>query len=91
MKHWNEGVHNSENWIYIGSYNFSLNNKEEKGDIYIHKNKKIYKGISVQYGNEEFQYYSSSIIYEEDVPLSLSSAILLGYGIVTNRTTKRMK
>ena len=82
-RHWSEGVHLLEaGWVYLGSYNLGTG---QKGDVYYDEDIDAYEGISIQYGPDEHQYYSSSHIYLDDLSTSPLSCILKAYAMKYGR------
>jgi hypothetical protein len=84
--YWPNGVHCHEKWELIGTLK-SGNGKIL--DVYRHRFPKQYGGISMQYGPDEQEYYSSDTVYSNAVPISFEQSILLAFGLAFDRTKER--
>lgn len=85
-RYWPIGAHFGDNWEYVGS--FCIKGKM-KGDVYIGKDINKYSGVSIQYGQKENEYASSSYIYQEDIPCGVMDSMLRVYAFAFDRIKSR--
>ena len=85
--HWKYSVHSLDKWELVARVSLP----DDELDIYIHKNKEQYEGVSIQYGPDEPQYYSSSHPYVDDGVTSLSDGLLKAFAIEHDRHCYRNK
>jgi len=83
--HWPRRMHTENEWEYLGSVSSTKN----KYDVYRHKIKEAYSGISMQYGDEEHQYWSSSILAAQPLPGSFPESIAIAFALEYDRVLEK--
>jgi len=79
--HWKDSVHTPDKWELVGR----ITTPTQELDVYIHKNKEQYRGVSIQYGPEHSEYYSCEYPYVDDATVYMMQGLINAFAFEHGR------